>query len=40
VGEPSTRSVYISRPADVPGGLKPSEPYESDAAKEFQLETG
>jgi hypothetical protein len=38
VGEPSTRTVYISRPAKVPGGLK-AEPdtVESDEAKSYDV---
>lgn len=40
VGEPSTRAVYVSRPADVPGGLKAdAEPLESDEAKAYQVAT-
>ena len=38
VGEPSTRAVYILRPADVPGGLK-AEPdvVESEEAKAYDV---
>jgi hypothetical protein len=38
VGEPSSRTVYISRPANVPGGLK-AEPdtVESDEAKSYDV---
>jgi ABC-type branched-subunit amino acid transport system substrate-binding protein len=37
VGEPSTRSVYLARPADVTGGLKPLPgTFESDLAKSYQ----
>ena len=38
LGEPSTRSIYIARPADVIGGLK-SLPgtFESDTAKSYQF---
>jgi ABC-type branched-subunit amino acid transport system substrate-binding protein len=38
VGEPSTRAVYILRPAEVPGGLK-AEPdvVESDEAKAYDV---
>ena len=38
VGEPSTRTIYIARPADVTGGLK-SLPgtFESDTAKSYQF---
>ena len=38
VGEPSTRKIYIARPADVTGGLK-SLPgtFESDTAKNYQF---
>lgn len=40
VGEPSSRAVYISQPADVPGGLKAEdEPLESEEAKEYQVAT-
>jgi ABC-type branched-subunit amino acid transport system substrate-binding protein len=38
VGEPSTRTVYIARPADVTGGLKPLPgTYESDLAKNYKV---
>jgi ABC-type branched-subunit amino acid transport system substrate-binding protein len=38
VGEPSTRSVYIARPAKVTGGLKPlPETFESDTAKSYDV---
>jgi ABC-type branched-subunit amino acid transport system substrate-binding protein len=38
VGQPSTRTIYIARPADVTGGLK-SLPgtFESDTAKSYQF---
>jgi ABC-type branched-subunit amino acid transport system substrate-binding protein len=37
-GQPSTRSVYIARPADVIGGLKPlSGTFESDTAKSYDV---
>jgi hypothetical protein len=38
VGEPSTRSVYIARPANVTGGLKPlAGTFESDQAKSYDV---
>ena len=38
VGEPSSRTVYISRPANVPGGLKiDGSPVESDEAKSYDV---
>ena len=38
LGEPSTRSVYIARPAKVTGGLKPlPETFESDTAKSYDV---
>jgi ABC-type branched-subunit amino acid transport system substrate-binding protein len=38
VGEPSTRSVYIARPAKVIGGLKPlPQTFESDMAKTYDV---
>ena len=38
VGEPSTRTVYISKPADVPGGLKAlPDTFESDEAKAYDV---
>jgi ABC-type branched-subunit amino acid transport system substrate-binding protein len=38
VGEPSTRTVYISQPADVPGGLKAlPDTYETDEAKNYDI---
>jgi ABC-type branched-subunit amino acid transport system substrate-binding protein len=38
VGQPSTRSVYISRPAQVTGGLKPlGGTFESDGAKNYEV---
>ena len=39
VGEPPTRAVFLSRPADVPGGLQALEggPFESDAAKAWTV---
>jgi ABC-type branched-subunit amino acid transport system substrate-binding protein len=38
IGEPSTRAVYIARPADVPGGLKDvSGVFETDEAKSFDV---
>ena len=37
-GEPSTRTIYIARPANVVGGLK-SLPgtFESDTAKDYEF---
>ncbi len=38
VGEPSTRAVYITRPADVPGGLKTEGGVvETDEAKAYEI---
>jgi ABC-type branched-subunit amino acid transport system substrate-binding protein len=38
VGQPSTRTVYIARPAKVTGGLKPlSGTFESAMAKSYQI---
>jgi ABC-type branched-subunit amino acid transport system substrate-binding protein len=38
VGEPSTRAVYITRPADVPGGLKAEKDVvETDEAKSYEV---
>jgi len=38
VGEPSTRSVYIARPAEVIGGLKPlPQTFESETAKSYDV---
>ncbi|HWH93891.1 MAG TPA: ABC transporter substrate-binding protein [Baekduia sp.] len=38
VGEPSTRSVYIARPAKVVGGLKPlPQTFESETAKSYDV---
>jgi ABC-type branched-subunit amino acid transport system substrate-binding protein len=38
VGEPSTRSVYIARPAKVIGGLKPmAQTFESNTAKTYNV---
>ena len=38
VGEPSTRAVYIARPAEVIGGLKPlPQTFESDTAKSYDV---
>jgi ABC-type branched-subunit amino acid transport system substrate-binding protein len=38
VGQPSTRAVYISRPAKVVGGLKPvGETFESETAKSYDV---
>lgn len=38
VGEPSERSVYLARPADVPGGLEQEgEAYLADEAESFQI---
>jgi len=38
VGQPSTRTVFIMRPADVPGGLKQEgQAVESDEAKNYQI---
>jgi hypothetical protein len=38
VGEPSTRKVYIARPAKVIGGLKPlPQTFESDLAKSYDV---
>jgi ABC-type branched-subunit amino acid transport system substrate-binding protein len=38
VGDPSTRTVFIMRPADVPGGLKTEgSPVETDEAKNYQV---
>jgi ABC-type branched-subunit amino acid transport system substrate-binding protein len=38
VGEPSTRTVYLARPANVTGGLKPLPgTFESDLAKNYQV---
>ncbi len=40
VGEPSSRTVYISQPDDVPGGLKAvGDAYESDEAKAYEVAT-
>jgi ABC-type branched-subunit amino acid transport system substrate-binding protein len=37
-GQPSERSVYIARPADVPGGLQANqETYESETAKDYDV---
>jgi len=36
LGQPSSRSVYIARPANTPGGLEPLEgTFESDMAKSY-----
>jgi ABC-type branched-subunit amino acid transport system substrate-binding protein len=41
VGEPSTRTVYLARPANVTGGLKQLPgTFESDLAKNYQLGGG
>jgi ABC-type branched-subunit amino acid transport system substrate-binding protein len=38
VGEPSTRAVYIMRPADVPGGLRAEgDVVETDEAKSYKV---
>jgi hypothetical protein len=38
VGEPSTRTVYIARPANVTGGLKQLPgTFESDLAKNYKV---
>jgi ABC-type branched-subunit amino acid transport system substrate-binding protein len=38
VGDASTRTVYLARPADVTGGLKPLPgTFESDLAKNYQI---
>jgi hypothetical protein len=38
VGEPSTRTVYIARPANVVGGLKPlGDTFESEMAKSYDV---
>jgi ABC-type branched-subunit amino acid transport system substrate-binding protein len=38
VGEPSTRAVYMTRPADVPGGLKAEkEVVETEEAKSYEV---
>jgi ABC-type branched-subunit amino acid transport system substrate-binding protein len=38
VGEPSTRSVYLARPANVTGGLKPIKGvFESATARSYQI---
>jgi hypothetical protein len=38
VGQPSTRTVYIARPAKVVGGLKPlPSTFESDTAKSYDV---
>jgi hypothetical protein len=38
VGEPSTRTVYIARPADVTGGLKQLPgTFESALAKNYKV---
>ena len=43
LGQPSTRSIYLSRPANVIGGLTPVEggkPLESDMAKSYDPSAG
>jgi ABC-type branched-subunit amino acid transport system substrate-binding protein len=38
VGQPSTRTVYVSQPADVPGGLKVvDDSFETDEAKSYDV---